>query len=126
MTLGKGEELVDVVDVSPEVEALEVWFPAAVTVTVLVTVGVVVFAAIGEGALAGTSRDLAVEAIPAIIETRPRVSPTLSKFLRVTFCPLGSVACGSASFFCSSSLGVVMARLSLGSRRTSERRRLSA
>jgi len=94
ISCGNGEEevdvaAVDVVAVDDEAELLEaiaVWFPPAcvtVFVRVFVTVGVVVCASTGEGGLPGEKSDLVTEAMPASIETMPKVRPALSRFLRV-------------------------------------------
>lgn len=113
-TCGKGEEVVEVVDVevdaeedAEEEEALDVWFPPAgviVFVTVSVTVGVVVWASKGEGGLAGEKSDFTTETTPKTTATIPRARPDLSRFLRVMLPSFGVETFDrDSSFFCSSS-----------------------
>jgi len=136
ISCGKGEEVVDVVEVVVEeelgllssvvvelvelaevVEAEAVWFPPWVTVTVcvcvwvfvFVTVGVVVCASSGEGGLAGEKSDFVIEAMPAIMETMTNARPALSRFLRVMLRSLAVAPAGvAACVFASSSFELDM------------------
>jgi len=81
---------VDEVDVDGLlVDEVGVWLPdptvtVLVTVLTLVTVGVLVWTASGEGGLAGENSEAATEATPPATSTSPMVRPALSRFLRVT------------------------------------------